>query len=70
MNFKQSVKSLFVTAIVLVGIHCVVSLSQIIANPKPNFQKMVWGVSFLVVSASMITTILAIYNNRKDDDEN
>lgn len=70
MNFSQSVKSLFLTAIVLVGIHCIVSLSQIIANPKPNFQKMVWGVSFLVVSASMITTILAIYNNRKDDYEN
>ena len=41
MNFSQSVKSLFLTAIVLVGIHCIVSLSQIIANPKPNFQKII-----------------------------
>lgn len=63
MVVSEAVKILFTISIILLGIHVLISWGSIF-NQK--YERILWLLSLLLVSAIMTTTIVGIQINRND----
>ncbi|MAI13122.1 MAG: hypothetical protein CMM15_03810 [Rhodospirillaceae bacterium] len=68
-KFSTTSQKLLLAALILLGIHILVSFFSVVLNPK-CYSRVLWTISFLDVAAAFVLIILACYYEMKDDDDN
>jgi|TARA_Y100000816_G_C26083902_1_gene571678 hypothetical protein len=61
-------QKLLLAALILLGVHILVSVFSVILNPK-CYSRILWTISFLDVAASFVLIILACYYEMNNDDD-